>query len=478
MRTLLIRLLYNVLFVCFFLIACPYYFMRLRRRGAWRNGFGQRFGFYETILQNQLQNRLQNQPVIWFHAVSVGEVNLCAMLMNALGDRLKGWQIVASTTTTTGIGELRKRLPNEVVKLYYPIDFLPSIHRVLRIMNPAIVVLIEAEIWPNLLWCLEDRGTPVFLVNARLSDRSAKWYARAHPLFSSLFSSFKGVGVQNESDAKTLQSLGCLPDRIFITGNLKFDAMSFSEAPLFSPKAILKWAGAGTEALVLLGSSTHSGEERMLAKIYLRLQKQFQNLFLILVPRHCERSAEVNEELSRMGIQCRLRSQFQNDLQNDFQNANADFQNDFQKRSGDCLLIDTTGDLRFFYEVADLVFIGKSMLACGGQNPIEAAAAGCAVLAGPHMQNFRAITRIFLEAEAMIQVQNVAELETEIENILLSNPKKSALGLRAKSVVKSNRGALAKTVAMMESHLKSKLNSHFTDHSEKKPGLDSISKLI
>lgn len=459
------RLLYNLLFACFFLLFSPYYFLRLRRRGAWKKGFGQRFGFYE----DELQSRLQGRKIIWFHAVSVGEVNLSTMLIHTLIHRFQDWDIVASTTTTTGITELRRRLPKEVFTLYYPIDFLPFVNRALRVIHPTAVVLIEAEIWPNLLWQLSDRGTPVFLVNARLSNSSAKWYGRAHFLFGSLFKSFTGVGAQDQTDAEMLQKLGCIPDRVKVNGNLKFDAATFSQSSQssqssFRPEAIVKWSGARSDAIIFLGSSTHSGEEKMLAEIYLRLKKQLPNLFLILVPRHCERRNEVCQELMKMGIRCKLRSEFQKSQKQyerqfqkieDRENHNDHYDHceisNISKNSNNCLLVDSTGELQSFYKTADVVFIGKSMFAFGGQNPIEAAASGCAILAGPHMENFRAITQTFLASKGIVQVQNADELEAELEEILLSNRRRSDLAREAKAVVEANRGALTKTITMIES---------------------------
>ena len=178
------------------------------RRGNWREGFGQRFGKYNTKLKQAMTNR----HVLWIHAVSVGEVNLCTQLIRALEPRLPNVKIVVSTTTTTGMGELQKKLPTHVSKIYYPIDRRKYVARALATIHPEAVVLVEAEIWPNFIWRARNAASRVFLVNARLSERSYRGYRRFGFLFRPLFARFTGVGAQNESDAARLRSLGCRPE--------------------------------------------------------------------------------------------------------------------------------------------------------------------------------------------------------------------------------------------------------------------------
>ena len=425
------RIVYHVLFACFFLVSLPYYFFRLWRRGNWRKGVGQRFGFYGKNLKRDLEGK----RVIWFHAVSVGEVNLCAHLVKACA--LEDWTVVVSTTTTTGMGELMRKLPEDVFKIYYPVDLFFSVRQALNVIRPQLVVLVEAEIWPNMLWSLADRGVPTFLMNARLSDRSARRYCQFPKLFNPLFSSFHGVGVQNEADAARLVSVGCRTDRVVVTGNLKFDAVDLTSMHTLQPRELIRWAGASPDSLVLLGSSTHAGEERVLGSLYLDLRERVPNLFLVIVPRHFERGAEVLRDLESLGLQCRFRSHFGSDGMD-------------AEGAGDCLIVDSTGELRFFYDAASVVFVGKSLLAHGGQNPIEPAAAGCAVVMGPNMENFRAITSAFLSAQSMVQVKDEAELREELERLLSEDDARRILGERAQAVVNRNRGAVQRTVEMIE----------------------------
>jgi 3-deoxy-D-manno-octulosonic-acid transferase len=202
------RRLYNALFFLFFLLSAPYYFTRLLRRGRWREGFRQRFGRYNAKLKQALTNR----HVIWLHAVSVGEVNVCTQLIRAIEPRAPNLKIVVSTTTSTGMAELRRKLPSHIEKIYYPIDRRAWVRRAVSVIHPEAVIFVEAEIWPNFIWRLRDMRIPAFLVNARLSDRSYRGYRRFGFLFRPLFASFEGVGAQNEADAARLRELGCRPE--------------------------------------------------------------------------------------------------------------------------------------------------------------------------------------------------------------------------------------------------------------------------
>jgi 3-deoxy-D-manno-octulosonic-acid transferase len=430
------RSLYNVLFTAFFLASAPYYFLKMWRRGNWRRGLRQRFGQYDSKLKQTITNR----HVLWIHAVSVGEVNLCTQLIRALEPRVPNIKIVVSTTTSTGLGELHKKLPSHIEKIYYPIDRKKCVQRALKSLHPEAVVLVEAEIWPNFLWKLRDRGTPCFLVNARLSERSYRGYRRFGLLFRPIFASFTGVGVPNETGAARLLELGCRPEAIHVVGNLKFDAVKVAERPVTDIPSLLRQLGVAEGDRILIGGSTHAGEEALLTDIFLRLRKQFPDLFLIVVPRHFERGKEIGRDLGARGVKFVYRTELGADTQ-------------FKEGDVECLLVNTTGELRYFYECASVIFVGKSITAKGGQNPIEPGALGKAMVYGPHMQNFEAIASAFAKAGGAIQVQNTSELE-KVLGELLANPKRRAeLGRNALKVVAQNQGALDRTVEMIVKHL-------------------------
>lgn len=436
------RFLYDLLFVAVFLFFLPGYGYRLWRRGNWRDGLGQRFGLYSA----KLTERLQGKRVIWFHAVSVGEVHLCALLVRKLDKQLQGWTIVASTTTSTGMGELRRQLPENAVKIYYPIDFSWIVRRALQTIRPQIVTLVEAEIWPNLLWQLADKQVPVFLVNARLSPRSAKRYCQFRALFQPIFYRLGGIAVPDKQDATILESVGCRADRIQVIGNLKFDAANSAPNSAIQPQSLLRWAGTKENAPILLGSSTHAGEERLLGEIFLRLRRDFPNLFLVIAPRHFERGGQVRQELRALGMETRLRSDFP-------ASQNSSEQRDHAATQGQCLVLDSTGELRSFYSATSIAVIGKSFLSQGGQNLIEAAIAGCAIVAGPFMENFQAILKTFLDKDGVLQVRNAAELETTLRLLLADDSRRQELGRRAQLVVQENQGASNRAAAMIQPSL-------------------------
>ncbi len=427
--------LYNLLFTLGLWVTAPYYFLRLRRRGNWKEGFGQRFGRYNAKVKQAVTNR----RVIWLHAVSVGEVNICTHLIQSLEYYMPNIKIVVSTTTTTGMAELQRKLPSHIQKVYYPIDRRSYVCRAIAAVHPEAIVLVEAEIWPNFLWRARELRIPVFLVNARLSERSFRGYRWCRFLFRPLFAYFAGVSCQNEADAGRLRKLGCRPEAIRVVGNLKFDAAKLEERRLLDVSALLRQLGINGEARLLIGGSTHAGEEAILADLYLRLRQRHPNLFLVLVPRHFERGKEVGRELSARGLKFVYRSEL---------SINSRY------KAGDveCLLVNSTGELKYFYEHASVIFVGKSLSAQGGQNPIEPGILGKAMVFGPNMQNFDAIAKTFVSQKGALQVQDAAGLEAAIERVLTEPGLDRELGQNALRVVQENAGAIERTVEMMLDH--------------------------
>ena len=428
--------LYNILFTLFVFLSSPYYFLKMWRRGNWVQGFGERFGRFSSKVKQAVTNR----HVLWLHAVSVGEVNVATQLIAVLERRLPNLKIVVSTTTSTGMGELQRKLPSHIQKIYYPIDRREYVSRAILAIHPEVIVLVEAEIWPNFLWRARDLRIPVFLVNARLSGRSYRGYRRFGFLFRRLFASLAGVGCQHEADAQRLRALGCRPEAIHVVGNLKFDAAKLEERRLLDVRALLRQLGVPDGARLLVGGSTHAGEEAVLADIFLRLRREFPELFLVLVPRHFERGREAGRELEARGIKFVYRSEI---------SVNARY----KPNEIECLLVNTTGELRYFYEHADAIFVGKSLTSEGGQNPIEPGALGRAMVFGPNMQNFEAIAKAFVGQNGALQVKDSAELEAAVRE-LLANPERAAeLGRNAVRVVRENSGAIERTVDMIVARL-------------------------
>ena len=396
----------------------------------------QRFGRYDTKLKQAITNR----HVLWIHAVSVGEVGLCTQLIRAIEPRMPNLKIVVSTTTTTGMRELQRKLPPSVSKIYYPIDRKPYVARALGSIRPEAIVLVEAEIWPNFLWRAHNLATPVFLVNARLSDRSYRNYRRLGFLFRPLFGMLAGVGAQNEADAERLRELGCRPEAVHVVGSLKYDAARLDERRGIDVPAMLGQLGVPVDAPLLVAGSTHAGEEAILARLFLRLRERFSDLFLILVPRHFERGREVGRELSMQGLRFVYRSEVTARVVH-------------EPGQVDCLLVNSTGELKYFYEHATVIFVGKSLTAEGGQNPIEPGALGKAMVFGPNMQNFAEIAGNLVKQKGALQVRDADDLETAIERLLADEKLRAELGGNALKVVKANLGAVDRTVEMIVEHL-------------------------
>lgn len=430
--------LYDILFTIFLVLSAPYYFMRLVRRGNWRAGFLQRFGIYDGKIKQALTNRF----VIWIHAVSVGEINVCTQLIKALEPRLPGVKIVVSTTTTTGMAEARRKLPSRITKIYYPIDRLRFVRRALNTIGPDAVVLVEAEIWPNFISLARKMRIPLFLVNARLSERSYRAYKRLKFFFGPLFGAFAGVAVQNEADAAKLLELGCRPEALHVVGNIKFDAAVLEEHHFLDVPALLRQLGVRPNSPIIVAGSTHAGEEAIMAEVFLRLRTRFPDLFLVIVPRHFERGKQVGRELAARGLRFVFRSEITSKTR-------------FNPGEVDCLLVNSTGELKRFYEYATVIFVGKSLTAEGGQNPIEPGALGKPILFGPNMQNFAQIAKCFLERGGAIQVKDAAELEKALAELLADESRRAELGRNAQLVVRENQGAADRTAEMIVRQLQS-----------------------
>jgi 3-deoxy-D-manno-octulosonic-acid transferase len=431
------RTVYNLLFTTFFWLSAPYYFLKMWRRGNWQAGFRQRFGRFSAKVKQAVTNR----HVIWLHAVSVGEVGVCTQLIRALEARAPSLKIVVSTTTSTGMAELRRRLPPHIEKIYYPIDRRKYVARALAAVHPQAIVLVEGEIWPNFLWQARRRGIPVFLVNARLSERSYRGYKRFGFLFHRFFRHFAGVGAQNEADAMKLRELGCRPEAIRVVGSMKFDAARLDPQRLLDVPSMLQQLGWPANARLLVGGSTHAGEEALLAEVFLRLRQEHPDLFLIVVPRHFERGKEAGRDIAARGVRLVFRSTITPS-------------SGYPAGTMDCLLVNTTGELKYFYEQATVIFVGKSLAAHGGQNPIEPGSLGKAMVFGPNMENFAAIATAFVKGNGAIQVRNAAELEKAVSQLLKDAKLREVLGRNALSVVRENQGAVERTVEMVIASLR------------------------
>ena len=430
------RWLYNLFFPFVFLLLLPAYLRRMVRRGNYRRNFAQRLGFYSAAVCARLAD---GPPRMWLQAVSVGEMLIALKLIDALRERSPGLPLILSTTTTTGYALASERAGAGVEVVYTPIDLAGAVRRAFDVLHPAQVVIVDGGLWPNLLWEARRRGVPTALVNARLSPRSERRFRRWRFLAAPMFRLLDLVCVCEPGDVTRLRGLGVPPERLRYTGSIKFDDSATKESPPTEAQArrdFLDALGIGADAPVLLAGSTHPGEEKMVAGVFLRLRRSFPGLRLFVAPRHVERALAVRGELESMGLKVVARTEARATATAGRADA----------EPLDVLLLDTTGELREWYGTATVVFIGKSLAAVGGQNPAEAIAAGRPVVFGPHMENFRDLTAALLAAEGAVQVQDLAGLETACSRLLSDPAGRARLAANGLCQLKAHRGAAARTV--------------------------------
>jgi 3-deoxy-D-manno-octulosonic-acid transferase len=422
----MIRFIYNLLWPLGLVFFLPGYLVKMFRRGNYREKFGQRFGIYDA----HLRARLYWKKAFWLHAVSVGEVTIAMKLARQIRILKPNQEFVLTTTTTTGFAFANKNAPEWIEVMYSPLDFWPIMRRAFGTINPKAIILIEAEVWPNLVAEAHAREIPIALVNARLSPRSEKRFRMFRSLVAPTFRLLDAIGVQNLEDIERWKAIGAEEGKISHLGSIKYDPENVEVDPEI-PADVL--TGFGLEKrTVIFGGSTHNGEEKVLAEVFRALRRDFVDLLLILAPRHTERTAEIRRDLEGIGFHVALRSQLP---------APDPFL--------DCLLIDSTGELLDWYGVATVAFIGKSLLARGGQNPAEAILAGKPVLFGPHMENFAALANALIAARGAIQVDSATELRRAMTNLLANPDDREQMVQNARKVLDTHHGATARAAQLL-----------------------------
>jgi 3-deoxy-D-manno-octulosonic-acid transferase len=440
------QLLYTILYSFGFLVLSPVFLHKMWKRGKYRENFWQRFGFYGNDLRQRLAPDKSGQADkkerrCWIQAVSVGEVNVAALFIGVLQRKFPSLRIIMTTTTSTGYTLAYERLPQEVELLYFPQDFPPCVRRAYDLIQPDFIVLMESELWPNHVWTGARRGVPMFLVNGRMSPRSERGYRRLRWLFRRVFDKLALVCAQSQEDAESFAALGVPRARVHMTGNMKYDvSMPHADVQKVDPVQLLKQIGVSPTQPILVAGSTHPGEEEILFDVVTDLRRQFPRLFLILVPRHVERTREVVDLARQKQIKFVLRSEITSQLAP-------------TARPYDCLIVNTTGELKWFYKVATAIFVGKSLVGQGGQNIVEAAASGHPVMFGPNMQNFRAIAQQFVAEGACIQVQDADELRRALHTLLEKADRRQAIISAAHRVIESNVGATHRCVELIAQSL-------------------------
>ena len=434
--------IYNVLFAIAYCVALPSFLLRMKRRGGYRARMGDRFARYPadilhffhsnnpTIQQSNNPTIQQSNNPIWLHAVSVGEVQVAGQLMRAMRQVDPSLRFVFSTTSSTGWRTAEREVTERDVLIYNPLDFPRLVRRAFDLIRPRAVILTETEIWPNFIRETKRRGIPLFLANARISDRSAPRYRMLRWFFGEVFRCFTKIYVQSDLDAERLAVAGADRGRMEVTGSFKFDVAKRNPAKEDELRA---WIGEGR---ILLGGSTWPGEDEALLRLYGELP---QDVKLVIAPRHFEKADAVEANILKAGFSCIRRSRGDAILSN----------TQTLKRSNTSrpvYLADTTGELMGLFGTASAAFVGKSLCAHGSQNMIEPCLCGVPTVVGPYTENFRPVMSDLLAADAIVQVKDEVELRQTILSFLGAegSQKAAALGARAKAAVERRKGATAR----------------------------------
>jgi 3-deoxy-D-manno-octulosonic-acid transferase len=426
----LLKIGYNLLFTVGFALTWPYFTYLIWRRQPFWERLGERLGHYPDAIKDWLK---KSERPVWIHAVSVGEVLLARVLVRELRRHRPNLRVFLTVGTPTGRRVAEPLLDDKTCVVYVPTDFYYSMMRAFRRVNPKALILVENEIWPNMLWRAKKMGIPVCLVNSRLSRRNRRLFRVARTFVRPVLQAFDWIGVQSEEDLGRFAIAGFPEDRLHLMGSMKYDVADLASDNPGKGREIRKLAGWDRGQVVLLGGSTHPGEEKALAELLRELKPKHPNLRLMLVPRHVERKSEILSELAGSGLKVELRSKLEEETGGD----------------PDILLVDSTGELRDLYPACELVFIGKTLTGKGGQNFLEAARHGRAIVAGPHMDNFQSLRREFLADKAIVVSADVRELGGQLDRLLASPAEREELGRRARSCFREHLGAGARHVEAM-----------------------------
>jgi 3-deoxy-D-manno-octulosonic-acid transferase len=424
--------LLNLVYLAVILVASPLIVWQAFRTGKYREGFREK-------LLGLVPRREGDAACVWIHAVSVGEVNLVATLIRELRSLHGDWQFVVSTTSRTGY-ELARTKYAELTVFYCPLDFSWAVRRAMRRIRPTLLVLAELELWPNLIAAAKEYGARIAIINGRVSDHSFPSYRRIRPLMASVLRKIDLIAAQNEESAHRFRALGAPADRVHVTGSLKYDG---AQTDRRNPRteSLRALAGITEEDIVFLAGSTQEPEEQIAIDIFRRLAPRHPQLRLILVPRHPERFDAVAKLLDGTKLAWQRRTSLAVEPPAEPGSV------------ARILLVDTVGELSAWWGAARIAFVGGSFGSRGGQNMVEPAAYGAAVAFGPNTWNFRDIVAALRGAEAAVVVDDAAALEAFVRRCLDDPAYAARLGERAQQLVRSQLGATARTVSLLESLL-------------------------
>ena len=428
------RLLYRILFFIFSIAYLPFFFFK----GKHREGFGERLGW----IPPKVRLKLAGKKVIWIHAVSVGESILAMHFLEALKKERPSAAILITVTTPTAREMVLRKKKEEDTLLYLPVDFKGAVRRFANAVKPAVLILFETEIWPNLIWELSDRQVPIFIVNGRISEKALNSYKKVSFFLTPILNRIRKIGAQDETMRRRFLELGADEGRVEVTDNLKYELRPDTRSSEPWAEKIRSVFGKSRIFLFIAGS-THEGEEEFLFNLYPTLAASDRDFRMLLAPRHVERVDAVLQKARALGVPAERLSEAR---------WTAD-------SLAPVLILDKMGVLSGLYAEAEVVFLGGSLVPVGGHNPTEPASFGKAVIFGPHMQNFNEMAEEFIRSNAALRVQSAEELRQAIEALVKDSVRRAALGAAAKKLMERHQGALRKNLEMILTHTKGAFES-------------------
>ncbi len=427
--------LYNAAFILFGFFYLPVFLVKAGRAENPRELFRQRLGFFHR----EWQQKFIGKKIIWIHAVSVGEVLAASRFISECVQRFADHHFVLTTVTPTGQKMAKTLESKSVTACYFPFDLTFAVRSFMKTLGPECLLLMETELWPNLLVEARRAHVPVIILNGRLSEKSFRRYKRGHFFLKGLFGKLDFVMTQTSQDLNRFAALGVPQDRLLALGNMKFDNIPVGEADtaLLSRALRNEW-GFGAQDLIWVAGSTHPGEEEKVTSIFLDLRATHPRLKLVLAPRHIERAKALRQRLVRQKLRVRLATQ------------------PAPEGEFDVLLVDCLGVLKNLYALADLVFVGGSFVKRGGQNPIEPAGFRRAILHGPNVFNFLSVYNQLNAEGGAIRVRDSAQLDFAVRRLLNHPAERAELGENAFRTVKSLQGATERHLSWLAGFLKAK----------------------
>ena len=431
-------IIFDSIYLAASVVSAPYTLFKMLTSERHRSGLYQRFGM--------VSERTSKKPGIWIHGASVGEVITAKNIIEKIDQEFPEWETFISTSTNTGYSVAKQNFSDKSI-FYFPVDLSWITKKVLRRIKPSCILLIELEIWPNFLVSVYEKNIPLIIVNGRISNKSFKTYRIisriSEAFYNSLTNKMNIYCARTELDAQRFCSLGIPSEQVFVTGTMKYDNIP-THIDENSKNELANLFHIKDNDLVLIGGSTHEGEEEILLRVFERLNKTYSNLRLIIAPRHIERTRDVSRLIEKAGFTPLLKTEIE---ESDYK---------WRNTNKEVILIDTVGDLGKIYSLSSFVFVGKSLVPFGGQNMMEPAGLGKPVFFGPHVFNFKEEVDLLLRNEAARLVETEDELWGSIEFFIKNPEAAKEMGLRAQEVVNGKRGATERNMEIIRKILESK----------------------